>query len=327
MSDTILPDGTFLVNGNPIRQTSDPSRAEVDIFQIGPDSRQWPCLWRHMADPPREITISGQADVLNTPILAMVGTRRATNRGLAVAHELAAQLAAMGWTIASGLALGIDAAAHQGALSTGRSIGVMATGIDRTYPYVHRRLRARIEQAGCCLTEFDLGASPRRFHFPRRNRLIAALAQAVIVVEAPLKSGAMVTAYQALDYNRDVFAVPGPVDLETSRGCHHLLRQGAYLLESPADVERVLERPDPSQFTNVKSADAGHLPLPVAGSGARWIFDRLDLEGKSRDDLHQQWPGNEQAWIEGVLALELAGLIRRLPGGRLALSIWRSPDP
>jgi DNA processing protein len=154
--------------------------------------------------------------------------------------------------------------------------------------------------------------------------LIAGLARGVIVVEAPRKSGAMLTAMLALDYNREVFAVPGPVDLDTSRGCHHLLREGAHLLECVEDVTRVLGRPGGTEdlSTDGEIPFPGRTAEPVPGSAARWIMDRLDLEGVHRDLLHERWPGTEAAWSEGILALELAGLIRRLPGGRVARRIW-----
>ena len=292
---------------------------------LQPGHPHWPKRWDQIKDPPHEIHVCGQLAVLNEPSIAMVGTRRATARGLAVARAIAGELAANGWVIVSGLALGIDGEAHRGALAVqGRSVGVMATGSDRMYPAAHRRLRDGLEENGCSLTEFAPGTPPLKHHFPQRNRLIAALARGVIVVEAPLKSGAMLTAMLALDYDREVFAVPGPVDLETSRGCHHLLREGAHLLESVADVTAVLGRPDgglKSATDPVGGVKTG-VPEPIPGSTACWIMDRLDLEGVSRDRLRERWPGAEESWQEGLLALELAGLIRRLPGGRLARRIW-----
>lgn len=294
-------------------------------IRIEPGHPHWPRLWEQINDPPAEVRVRGNPAVLNEPAIAIVGTRRASARGLAVARALAAELAAHGWVIVSGLALGIDGEAHRGALSVqGRSVGVMATGSDLVYPSAHRTLKAGLETDGCTLTEFPPGTPPLKFHFPRRNRLIAGLARGVIVVEAPRKSGAMLTAMLAVDYNREVFAVPGPVDLETSRGCHHLLRQGAHLAESVRDIERVLGDPCPKvEKNNKQDADRGNdIPFPQDGSAARWIMDRLDLEGVSRDGLRQRWPGTEGIWQEGLLALELAGLIRRLPGGRLARRIW-----
>jgi DNA processing protein len=292
---------------------------------IKPGHPHWPRLWEQINDPPTEVRVRGNAAVLNEPALAIVGTRRASARGLAVARGLAAELAAHGWVIVSGLALGIDGEAHRGALSVlGRSVGVMATGSDLVYPSAHRSLKTELETEGCTLTEFPPGTPPLKFHFPRRNRLIAGLARGVVVVDAPRKSGAMLTAMLALDYNREVFAVPGPVDLETSRGCHHLLRQGAHLVESVTDIARVLGEPIPQDRTGPEQAVlfGGELPAPQDKSAARWIMDRLDLEGVSRDQLRGRWPGTEGLWQEGLLALELAGLIRRLPGGRLARRIW-----
>jgi DNA processing protein len=328
--DNVLP-AHFLpvwmpsMHPSPIKPTGTcPAREPISVLQ--PDHLYWPRLWREMNDPPPEIQLTGCADALNTPMIGIVGTRRATPRGLAVARGLAADLAAVGWTIVSGLARGIDGAAHQGALDVGgRSVGIMATGCDLTYPAAHRGLRQRLEENGCCLTEFPAGVGPRKYHFPRRNRLIAGLVAGLIVVEAPIKSGAMVTAYLALDYNRDVFAVPGPVDLATSWGCHRLLREGAHLMERLGDLTHILGLPSPAEIADSdRNAPSAAVHDPVPGSPAQWIHARLDLEGKSRDELRSRWPGNEDKWQEGLLALELAGLIRRLPGGRLARTIWRS---
>lgn len=280
-----------------------------------------------MADPPDQIHIQGNPSWLNRPILAIVGTRRTTSRGLAVAKGLALALTLRGWTIVSGMALGIDTAAHEGALQAGGgTIAVMGTGLDLIYPRSNRDLHARIVAVGCVITEYESGVPPLRHHFPQRNRLIAGLARGVIVVEAPLQSGAMHTANVALDYDREVFAVPGPVDLEVSRGCHRLLRDGAHLIESSADVDRVLGIPDgaASRASTATELDLFQGALdPAPHSSARWILDRLDLEGVGRDQLRHRWPGTEDTWLEGLTALELAGLIRRLPGGRIARRVWK----
>lgn len=290
--------------------------------QLSPGHPDWPALWEQMTDPPDQVQVTGQTGALQGSLLALVGTRRATLRGLAFARALASALAVRGWTIVSGLARGIDAAAHQGALDVGGpTVAVMATGPDRTYPHEHRLLRQEIEVAGCCLTEFPEGTAPRRFHFPRRNRLIASLCQGVVVVEAPSRSGALSTAYLALDYNREVFAVPGPVDLETSRGCHRLLKEGAHLVTSAEDIHAVL-KPPALQVSPGNETSGVTTAIPDRGTAARWIFDRLDFEGVSREQLRGRWAGSEQAWMEALLALELAGLIQRLPGGGLARKIW-----
>jgi len=299
------------------RSGLDPA-APAGCRTLTPENPGWPELWREMADPPESVQFTGEPGGLAGPAVAIVGTRRATPRGVALARALSAALAARGWTIVSGLALGIDAAAHRGALDVGGiTVGVMGTGIDLTYPAIHRGLRREIEARGCVVTEFPPGTGPRRFHFPRRNRLIAGLVRAVVVVEAPLRSGALSTASLALDYNRDVFAVPGPVDLETSRGCHLLLRQGAYLLETAEDLHAILA--PPAAKARLKNPGAGDTNIEPA---ARWIFDRLDFDGVPAEELHCRWPGSEEEWSEGMLSLELNGMILRLPGGRLARRIW-----
>jgi DNA processing protein len=283
---------------------------------LRPDADAWPAGWRQLSDAPDTVWATGDATALAAAAVAIVGTRGATPRGLAVARRLARDLAARGWVVASGLALGIDGEAHRGALEVGgRTVAVMATEPQRTYPPAHRELRREIEAAGCTVTETPPGGGPGgKWLFPRRNRLIAALAAGVVVVEAPRRSGALVTARLAADLGRTVWAVPGPVDAGTSAGCHRLLREGALLCESAEDVDLALPPP--------RTPAAQREPRPVAGSAAGWILDRLDLDGTPVDDLRLRWPGNDAMWHEGLLALELAGLIRRLPGGRLAPRIW-----
>ncbi len=282
----------------------------------------WPGGWTRMDDPPGAVFVTGDPTALTGPCLAIVGTRRATPRGLAVAHGLARDLAAAGWTIVSGLARGIDGAAHRGALAaSGRTVAIMATGPDRTYPAEHRHLRADIERAGgCAVSEGEPRASVQRWLFPRRNRLIAGLARGVIVVEAPRRSGALITARQAVDAGGEVMAVPGPVDRPESRGCHDLIRLGAALVCDAAEVEDTVGRADPAA-----PVTATLMPgLPPVDSPARWIYDRLDLDGVVIGELLARWPGTRAMWTQGLLALEVAGLIRRLPGGRLARSIWHA---
>jgi DNA processing protein len=197
----------------------------------------------------------------------------------------------------------------------------MATGPERTYPVEHGDLRRRIEdRGGCAVTEGEPEAAVGRWLFPRRNRLIAALARAVIVVEAPPHSGALTTAQLAVDLGREVMAVPGPAERGESRGCHELIRAGATLVWHADQVEEILGPVDPAW---PRASAPGALPLPVAGSAARWIYDRLDLEGLDHGALAAAWSGTRDMWVEGLLALEVAGLIRRLPGGRLARNIWR----
>lgn len=291
-------------------------------LRLDPDHPHWPAGWRELEEKPASVLVTGESAALARPCVAIVGTRRATPRGLAVARGLARDLAERGWVIVSGLALGIDGEAHRGALAVGGvTVAVMATGPERTYPIEHGDLRRRIEAGGgCAVTEGEPDAAVGRWLFPRRNRLIAALARAVVVVEAPIHSGALTTAQLAVDLGREVLAVPGPVDRGESRGCHELIRTGATLVWNADQVEELLGPADPSR---PRVQASGGPPLPVAGSAARWIYDRLDLEGVAYGTLAAAWPGTRDMWVEGLLALEVAGLIRRLPGGRLARTIWR----
>lgn len=287
--------------------------------EVRPGEACWPGGWDDLCDPPPRVLVTGEAAALTRPALAIVGTRGATPRGLAVARRLAGEAAARGWVVVSGLALGIDGEAHRGALDAGgQTIAVMGTGPDRTYPTAHRRLRRRLEASGCSVTETAPGGGAGgRWLFPRRNRLIAALARGVVVVEAPARSGALGTAQLAIDLDRPVWAVPGPVDAPTSAGCHALLREGAALCAEAADLDAVLAPPaGPAAWSGP--------PRPAPGSAARWILDRLDLDGVPAEELRARWPGTAAMFGEGLLALEVGGLIRRLPGGRLAPRLWRS---
>ncbi len=291
-----------------------------DVWTLHSGDDEWPPLWDEVDHPPNKARGSGRRNALRRPAVAIVGTRAASTRSLAVARKLARDLTRAGWAIISGLALGVDAAAHEGALEAeGVTVGVMATGVDRTYPARHVRLRKRIESRGCVVTEAPDGTAPLPFLFPRRNRLVSGLAQGVIVVEAPMRSGAMSTAYHGMDQGREIFAVPGPVDDDGCRGCHHLLREGAHIVESARNVIDVLGRPDG------RNPDLGEPPdnlLPLAGSAARWIWDRLDLTGLRLSELRDRWAGSDSIWHEGLMALEIAGLIVRLPGGGIARKIW-----
>ncbi len=280
----------------------------------------WPASWQpDRSQKITELHVEGDAEALRGLCIGLVGTRRPTHRGLEVARTLAGQLAATGCVVVSGLAHGIDAAAHRGALvAGGRTVAVMATGTDRCYPQAHRGLLREIRRCGCSVTPFPPGTPPLKHHFLLRNQVLALLVELVVVVEAPLKSGALVTAREAADADRDVMAVPGPVDAETSRGCHQLLREGAGLVETAADILAALRARAP-----LRPAP----PLPPGPvlpdhAAARWLWRRLDLGGCGRDELRREWGGDERSFVDGLTALELAGLIRRLPGGQLARSIW-----
>jgi DNA processing protein len=287
------------------------------------DDPHWPPLWRTLDVPPPAVHACGMTGALARPCLGIVGTRNATPRGLAFARDLAQRLSAAGWVITSGLARGIDAAAHKGALDAGGlTVAVMATGNDGCYPYAHRGLLAQVRAQGCSITQFRPGTPPLKHHFLQRNELLAGLVHGVVVVEAPKDSGALDTARRALNAGREVFAVPGPVDGKRYEGCHNLLREGACLVEKAEHVLEVLGLPDRDGLIRGDAARAAATPPLPDHAAARWLWDRLDPNGTGRDELRRQWPGDEHGFIEGVTALELAGLIHRLPGGLLARRIW-----
>jgi DNA processing protein len=196
----------------------------------------YPALLARLPDPPIALFVQGQADLLGLPQLAMVGSRNPTAGGKQTAHEFARHLAASGLVITSGMALGIDAAAHRGALQGGTTIAVTGTGLARVYPASHRELAHQISAQGALVSEFPPETPPLAGHFPRRNRLISGLSAGTLVVEATLKSGSLITARLALEQGREVFAIPGSIHNPMARGCHALIREGAKLVETAQDI-------------------------------------------------------------------------------------------
>ncbi|MCH7889974.1 MAG: DNA-protecting protein DprA [Gemmatimonadetes bacterium] len=202
---------------------------------------EYPDRLRHLVDPPPVLFARGRLELLSRPAVTIVGSRRSTAYGRRSAEALAAQMALRGITVVSGLALGIDGASHRGALEAGGdTIAVLGSGVDLIQPASHRRLGERVAREGLLLSEFLPGEPARAHHFPRRNRILAALGGAVVVVEAAEKSGALITVEHALDLGRDVYAVPGALDAPQSRGCNLLIRQGAQVITSPEEFGRDL---------------------------------------------------------------------------------------
>lgn len=223
--------------------------AEHDARLITLADSDYPQSLKNIADPPPVLFVMGDARLLRKPQIAMVGSRNPTPTGAESAYQFAASLAHAGLCVTSGMALGIDAQSHRGAISTGApTIAVVGTGIDRTYPASHKSLARTIAGQGAIISEFPLGLPPLAKNFPQRNRIISGLSLGVLVVEAALKSGSLITARQALDQNRDVFAIPGSIHSPQSRGCHHLLREGARLVETAQDILDEL-RFDPEPFS------------------------------------------------------------------------------
>ncbi len=283
---------------------------EQGVHLVSYRDGEYPELLAQIPDAPALLFVQGQLTRDDDLAVALVGTRKATPYGLKVARRLAHDLARRGFTIVSGLALGIDGEAHEGALEAGgRSIAVMATGPDITYPAEHRGLRERLAQSGAVLTECSFGAGPTRYAFPSRNRLIAGLCRGVIVVEAPVKSGALITAQHAADQGREVFAVPGSIESPTSAGCHLLLKEGAHLVEVAEDVVEGLGL----MLTAVPTRPDRTRP-ELAGEEQR-VYDALTPEPQRVDQLTER-SGLDPARLNAALMLlEVKGLARRFAGG------------
>lgn len=277
----------------------------------------------HLHQPPPALYLEGPLR-LEERSVAVVGTRSATSYGRRAARDLAGDLARAGWIVVSGLARGIDAAAHGGALDAGgRTAAVLGSGLDHRYPASNRELYERLAERGLLVTEFPPEQPPRKWTFPKRNRIIAALSAGVVVVQAPRRSGALITADQALELGREVFAVPGPVGAPASEGTHQLLRSGAPLAAGARDVLRVLgEAPADGLPSSGDSAGADQLELEpgirssLDADGLRSLWSALLDGAETLDDLEQR-SGLPAGRLLALLSeLELAGLVRRAAGDR-----------
>lgn len=284
------------------------------------DHPRWPAMFEVLPLPPLVLWASGRTELLGTPAAAVVGSRRMSTYGARVATELAAGLARLGVTIVSGMARGIDAAAHEAALEAdGGSVAVWGTGYDVVYPREHRRLAERLQAGGLVLTEFPPGTAPLAPHFPRRNRIIAALSDAVVVVEASLKSGSLLTAGVALELGRPVLAVPGRVGDPGSEGVLELIHDGAGLARHAADVVAALgpgRRPDGTGWRVIEPDDPLDRCASSLDADARRVFGLLPVDEERHVDMLIEQSGESPAVIlTALFALQLAGLVEALPGG------------
>jgi DNA processing protein len=285
----------------------------------------YPPLLAELADPPPVLLMLGDAALAARPVVAMVGARNASAAGRGLALDMAEALGAAGWVVASGLARGIDAEAHRGALTSG-TIGCVAGGVDVAYPPEHAQLQDRIAGCGLLLSEMPPGTEPQARHFPRRNRLIAGVSRGVVVIEAAPGSGSLITARIAAEAGREVMAVPGHPRDPRSAGGNGLIRQGATLVEQAADVLGVLSpfsvvaRPDlaarrvvPRRPVRAPSA----VPAP-AGAGQGDLLELLSVSGVALDEVVRA-SGLPVAAVQAMLSdLEIEGQVVRLAGGRVA---------
>lgn len=273
----------------------------------------YPALLRQTAGFPLMLYASGDVTLLHKPQIAIVGSRNCTPGGGRNARDFAAELAAAGLVVTSGLALGVDAEAHQGALSRGATIAVTATGLDQVYPRQNRRLAARIREQGLLVSEFPFGTRARAAFFPQRNRIICGLSIATLVVEAARRSGSLITARLAAEQGRDVFAIPGSIHNPQSRGCHQLLRDGARLAETPADITRELGQ----LFNFVINEQNPQAPGPRTQSDSEQarVLDAVGFDPVSTDTIVERSGLTVDKVSSMLVLLELDELIQTAPGG------------
>jgi DNA processing protein len=306
--------------GHPARQ----------VLMLGDARYPQPLL--HCGDPPLMLFLEGREELLQLPSVAVVGSRQATPQGLAHARQFASVLSHAGVTVVSGLATGIDGAAHEGALAgAGSTLAVIGTGPDIVYPRRHGGLWRRIAQDGLVVSEHAPGTPALAHHFPHRNRIIAGLTRGTLVVEATLKSGSLITARLALEGGREVFAVPGSIQSAQSRGCHELIRQGAQLVESAQEILESLGLPSSPTASSAAPAstaaaavsdepdepDAPDAPdVPDASTSHGRLLRAMGHDPVSLDTLVGRTGDAASVLGARLLELELQGLVARLPGGR-----------
>ena len=274
----------------------------------------YPPLLREISDAPALLFVRGDPSILSAPQIAVVGSRNPSRGGCDNARAFSEHLSQAGLAITSGLALGIDACAHEAALAAGgKTIALAATGLDRVYPAAHRELAHRITAEGALVSEFALGTPPRREHFPQRNRLISGFSLGVLVVEAALKSGSLITARLAAEQGREVFAIPGSIHSPLARGCHALIRQGAKLVETAQDVLEELGALAHFVGNPVPASASPMAPDPAQQS----LLDIIGHDPIEIDTLIVRSGLTAGALSSMLLHMELRGLIETRPGGKV----------
>ncbi|MEW6314047.1 MAG: DNA-processing protein DprA [Pseudomonadota bacterium] len=281
---------------------ADPANSIVTLADT-----DYPQRLLQIADPPPLLYVKGRRDLLNAPALAVVGSRNATAQGIGNAEDFSQALSDAGLTIISGLALGVDAAAHRGGLrGRAASIAVIGTGLDIVYPARNRDLAHQLAREGTLISEFPLGMPAIGGNFPRRNRIISGMSLGVLVVEAALRSGSLITARQALEQGREVFAIPGSIHSPLSKGCHALIKQGAKLAESAQDIVEELG------WRNSATVAPG---AQVISPAAETVLEHLGFDPCDLDSLCARSGLTAETLSAMLLQLELEGLVASLPGG------------
>lgn len=290
------------------------------------DDPHYPGVLKEIHHAPPVLMVSGNIEVFSQTLFAVVGSRKCSPSGLEHAAMFSAELASCGLVIASGLAIGIDSAAHQGALSIGMpTVAVIATGIDLCYPSRHEKLASQIRECGAIVSEFPLGTPAQKENFPRRNRIISGVSVGVLVVEAEEKSGSLITARYAMEQNREVFAIPGAIKNPGSRGCHQLIREGAKLVENVDDILSELNHPfgqisvgvevvpDKKIFTGNSQVD--QLQKDTLSESEKQFFEYIDASVASIDQLARRACLPVEQAQSLLLALEIKGWVESLAEG------------
>ena len=296
------------------RAQADPEKEVTLARRLGARIITWeeeayPKALKEIPDPPPVLYVLGEIEEKDELAIAIVGTRRCTSYGRVVAERLARELAAVGVTVVSGLAPGIDTAAHRGALSSGRTIAVLGTGLGRPYPAGSEPLLRRIAGSGAVVSEFPFEQGGTQWTFPRRNRIIAGLALGVLVVEAPARSGALITVDRALEQGKEVLAVPGPITSEASVGTNRLIQEGAKPVTCLEDILEELP-------LHLEPVVQGDRPTTDLDADARTVYDLLGLEPLGLSELVERTGLPHSRLSQILVELELSGLVREVTGRR-----------
>ena len=279
------------------------------------DDEDYPASLRQIYDPPLVLYVKGALTAKDKSAVAMVGSRMTTHYGLETARKLAYQLAYVGVTVVSGGARGIDTASHQGALAAkGRSVCVLGTGINIVFPPENKDLFGRIAENGAVITQFPFNRNGDKQSFAIRNRIIAGMTLGTVVVEADLHSGALITSNFATEYGRQVFAVPGRIDSPRSKGCHDLIKKGAKLCEGAEDILSEFEYLFPSSNRPPSPGETGVLPALELSANEQKVYDALDDEERSIDEVIRKSGLPSSAVSVALLSLEMKHVIKQLPG-------------
>lgn len=285
----------------------------MKTLQLSQSDSRYPALLREISDPPDSLWVEGDGTCLQEGVcVAIVGARKCTTYGEKIAFDFASDLAREGVVVVSGLAYGIDTAAHRGALAGGgKTIAVLGSGIRQTYPAQNRELRRKITESGAVISEFEPDREATTWSFPRRNRLISGLSAGVVVVEAGLKSGSLITAYSALEQGREVFAVPGSLHSELSVGCHHLIQKGAKLVTCVKDIFEEIRFSTKQVFEkkHIKTSEEGESVLTLLAAGPKHMDELMAASG---------YPVDKMSSV--LIELEMDGRVVSLPGSNFVRS-------